>query len=74
MGIGSMHLQALLGCIAKYDLQPVNGIYTADDFTFKKLLLQPLEYPPVEGLEGNEVDNSVPSYLMAFIRIDRAGR
>lgn len=44
------------------------------DFTFEKLLLQPLEYPPVDGLEDNQVDNSVPRYLMALIRIDCAGR
>ncbi|QKX58581.1 uncharacterized protein TRUGW13939_05706 [Talaromyces rugulosus] len=64
LGLDFLHGQGIIHC----DLQPANIMFSVvsaptDDF------LQPPKFSPVRWLEGVEVDDSVPRYLMATQRL-----
>ena len=51
------------------DLQPANIMFTVDGAMSSEMPLQQPEYTPVKWLEGIEVDNTAPQYLMTSQRL-----
>ncbi|EDN03941.1 hypothetical protein I7I51_05199 [Histoplasma capsulatum] len=67
-GPNGTHLCLVLPAMISDDLQPANVLFSIVGAAHTEAFLQPPEFSPVRWLEGTNVNDSAPKYLMATQR------